>query len=198
LTQQAAAIAAGEMSSVELVTQALAAAERVQPALNSFTHILAEDAIRRAAEADASPPRGPLHGVPIAVKDLYDVEGLASTGCCAAYEDRPSATADSAVVAKLRDAGAIVIAMRGKMKLATEIAISSSAQVALLIAPVLVFAGLAFGQPMDLAFSTFEVVAVALAVSVANTVVRDAESNWLEGAFLLLVYGMLAVAFFYF
>ena len=84
------------------------------------------------------------------------------------------------------------------MDLAISIAMGSSAQVALLIAPVLVFAGVAFGQPMDLAFTAFEVVAVALAVSVANTVVRDAESNWLEGAFLLLVYGMLAVAFFYF
>jgi Ca2+:H+ antiporter len=93
---------------------------------------------------------------------------------------------------------AVLMAMKNRMDLAVSIAVGSSAQVALLIAPILVFAGLAFGQPMDLAFSAFEVVAVALAVSVANTVVRDAESNWLEGAFLLLVYGMLAVAFFYF
>ena len=93
---------------------------------------------------------------------------------------------------------AVLMAMKNRMDLAISIAMGSSAQVALLIAPVLVFAGLALGQPMDLAFSAFEVVAVALAVSVANTVVRDAESNWLEGAFLLLVYGMLAVAFFFF
>jgi len=63
---------------------------------------------------------------------------------------------------------------------------------------VLVFVGLAVGQPMDLAFSTFEVISVALAVAVATSVVRDAESDWLEGAFLLLVYGMLGVAFYYF
>jgi Ca2+:H+ antiporter len=93
---------------------------------------------------------------------------------------------------------AVLMAMKNRMDLAVSIAMGSSAQVALLIAPLLVFAGLAFGQPMDLAFTAFEVVAVALAVTVANTVVRDAESNWLEGAFLLLVYGMLAVAFFYF
>jgi Ca2+:H+ antiporter len=93
---------------------------------------------------------------------------------------------------------AVLMAMKNRMDLAVSIAMGSSAQVALLIAPLLVFAGLALGQPMDLAFSAFEVVAVALAVTVANTVVRDAESNWLEGAFLLLVYGMLAVAFFYF
>jgi Ca2+:H+ antiporter len=93
---------------------------------------------------------------------------------------------------------AILMAMKNRMDLAVSIAVGSSAQVALLIAPVLVFVGLALGRPMDLAFSTFEVVSVVLAVAVATAVVRDAESNWLEGAFLLLVYGMLAVAFFYF
>jgi Ca2+:H+ antiporter len=93
---------------------------------------------------------------------------------------------------------AVMMAMRNRMDLAVSIAVGSSAQVALLIAPTLVFVGLAIGQPMDLAFSTFEVVSVALAVAVATTVVRDAESHWLEGAFLLLVYGMLGVAFYYF
>jgi Ca2+:H+ antiporter len=93
---------------------------------------------------------------------------------------------------------AVLMAMRNRMDLAVSIAVGSSAQVALLIAPILVFAGLAFGQPMDLAFNIFEVAAVSLAVAVATSVVRDAESHWLEGAFLLLVYGMLGVAFFYF
>jgi Ca2+:H+ antiporter len=93
---------------------------------------------------------------------------------------------------------AVMMAMRNRMDLAVSIAVGSSAQVALLIAPVLVFVGLAIGQPMDLAFSAFEVVSVALAVAVANSVVRDAESHWLEGAFLLLVYVMLGVAFFYY
>ena len=93
---------------------------------------------------------------------------------------------------------AVMMAMRNRMDLAVSIAVGSSAQVALLIAPVLVFVGLALGKPMDLAFNIFEVAAVALAVAVATSVVRDAESHWLEGAFLLLVYGMLGVAFFYF
>ena len=93
---------------------------------------------------------------------------------------------------------AVLMAMRNRMDLAVSIAVGSSAQVALLIAPVLVFVGLGLGKPMDLAFSTFEVVAVGLAVAVATSVIRDAESNWLEGAFLLLVYAMLAVAFFFF
>lgn len=93
---------------------------------------------------------------------------------------------------------AVMMAVRNRMDLAVSIAIGSSAQVALLIAPVLVFVGLAVGRPMDLAFTPFEVTAVALAVAVAMSVVRDAQSDWLEGAFLLLVYGMLGVAFFYY
>jgi Ca2+:H+ antiporter len=93
---------------------------------------------------------------------------------------------------------AVLMAMKNRMDIAVSIAVGSSAQVALLIAPVLVFVGLALGQPMDLAFTTFEVVSIALAVAVAASVVRDAETNWLEGAFLLLVYGMLAVAFYFY
>lgn len=93
---------------------------------------------------------------------------------------------------------AVLMAMRNRMDLAVSIAVGSSVQVALLIAPVLVFVGLALGQPMDLAFNISEVAAVILAVSVATSVVRDAESHWLEGAFLLLVYGMLGVSFFFF
>ena len=93
---------------------------------------------------------------------------------------------------------AVLMAMKNRMDLAVSIAVGSSAQVALLIAPVLVFVGLALGKPMDLAFNIFQVASVALAVAVATSVVRDAESHWLEGAFLLLVYGMLGVAFFFF
>ena len=93
---------------------------------------------------------------------------------------------------------AVLMAAKNRMDLAVSIAIGSSIQVALLIAPILVFLGLAFGQPMDLAFSTIEVVSVALAVGIATVVVLDAESNWLEGAFLLIVYGVFGVAFFFF
>lgn len=93
---------------------------------------------------------------------------------------------------------AVWMALRNRMDLAVSIAVGSSAQVALFIAPVLVLAGWMLGQPMDLAFSTFEVAAVIVGVAVAASVVRDAESHWLEGAFLLLVYGMLAVAFYFY
>ncbi|MDF1503221.1 calcium/proton exchanger [Roseisolibacter sp. H3M3-2] len=91
---------------------------------------------------------------------------------------------------------AVLMALKDRMDLAVNIAIGSCVQVALLVAPILVFLGVAFGQPMTLAFSTFEVASVTLAVLIAMAVLQDAESNWLEGALLLVVYAVLAVAFF--
>ena len=96
------------------------------------------------------------------------------------------------------NSSAILMAMRNRMDLALNIAVGSSIQVALLIAPVLVLLGMLFHQPMDLAFSTMEVASIALSVGVVSSVIRDAESNWLEGAFLLLAYAVLGVAFFFF
>ena len=93
---------------------------------------------------------------------------------------------------------AVIMAARNRMDLAVGIAVGSSVQIALLVAPLLVFAGLIFDQPMDLAFTTFEVVSVTLAVWIGSTIVLDAESNWLEGASLLAVYAILGVAFFFF
>jgi Ca2+:H+ antiporter len=93
---------------------------------------------------------------------------------------------------------AVLMARRNRMDIAATIAIGSSVQVALFVAPVLVFVGMLVGQPLDLAFGTFEVASVALAVWITSAIVVDAESNWLEGSLLLLVYGILAVAFFYF
>jgi Ca2+:H+ antiporter len=96
------------------------------------------------------------------------------------------------------NSSAIIMALRNRMDLALNIAIGSSIQVALLIAPLLVLLGMAFHQPMDLAFTTMEVASIALSVAVASSVIRDAESNWLEGVFLLLAYAVLGVAFFFF
>ncbi|HUO53013.1 MAG TPA: calcium/proton exchanger [Gemmatimonadaceae bacterium] len=93
---------------------------------------------------------------------------------------------------------AVLMAARNRMDLALGIALGSTVQVALLVAPVLVFSGVLMGQRMDLAFSTFEVASVALAVWIASVVVQDGESNWLEGSFLLIVYALLGVAFFFF
>ena len=93
---------------------------------------------------------------------------------------------------------AVLAAKRNQMDLALNIAIGSSIQIALFVAPVLVLAShfTAHG-PMDLRFSPFEVLAVGLAVGVANLVAQDGESNWLEGVLLLAVYLILAIAFYF-
>lgn len=93
---------------------------------------------------------------------------------------------------------AVMMALKNKMDLAMNIAIGSSIQVALFVAPLLVFAS-AFGPHglMDLRFSLFEVLAVGIAVAVVNLVAQDGECNWLEGAMLLAVYLMLGIAFYF-
>ncbi|HKQ59351.1 MAG TPA: calcium/proton exchanger, partial [Candidatus Eisenbacteria bacterium] len=93
---------------------------------------------------------------------------------------------------------AVLVAMKNKMDLAMNIAIGSSIQIALFVAPVLVFISyLVPGGPMNLVFTPFEVLAVGIAVGVVNLVAQDGESNWLEGALLLAVYLVLAIAFFF-
>lgn len=117
LTEQAAGVASGALSPVELTKAAFDAAERTQPALNAFTVLFHDRAAARAKMLEGADPIGPLHGVPIAVKDLYDMEGIATTGCCAAYHDR-IAPSDSPVVAALQGAGAIIVAKTNQHELA--------------------------------------------------------------------------------
>ena len=74
----------------------------------------------------------------------------------------------------------------------------SSLQVALFVAPVLVLLGVVIGQPMDLVFTPLEIAAVAAAVGISALIAIDGETNWLEGALLMLVYAILAVSFFEF
>jgi Ca2+:H+ antiporter len=93
--------------------------------------------------------------------------------------------------------GAVVIARRGKMKLATEIAISSSAQVALLVIPVVTLASFAFKHPLTLAFRPIELIAMGGAAAFVAFVIRDGRSRRWEGALLIAVYGGLVVAFFF-
>jgi Ca2+:H+ antiporter len=83
------------------------------------------------------------------------------------------------------------------MDLALQIALGSSTQVALLVAPILVFAGVLLGQDMNLAFTPFEILALGMATGVTAIITLDGESNWFEGVQLLALYGMLAVAAFF-
>jgi len=92
---------------------------------------------------------------------------------------------------------AILMAMRNQMDLAYHIAVGSSMQIALFVAPVLVFLSYAIGQPMNLLFTTFEVITVGLAVAIVSLVAVDGESNWMEGVMLLAVYVIFAIAFFF-
>lgn len=92
---------------------------------------------------------------------------------------------------------AVEESIKNKIELSLEIAMSSSQQIALFVAPVLVFVSLLFGRRLTLVFNPFELVALIAAVGTSTLVASDGETNWLEGAQLVGVYLILAVAFFF-
>jgi len=92
---------------------------------------------------------------------------------------------------------AVLVALKNKMDLAINIAVGSSLQIALFVAPLLVFVSYAFGQPMNLHFSTFEVLAVVISVFAVRFIASDGDSNWMEGIQLLAVYLILGMAFYF-
>jgi aspartyl-tRNA(Asn)/glutamyl-tRNA(Gln) amidotransferase subunit A len=109
----AAAIASRELSPVDLVKALLDRIERLDPYLNAFLLVDAEAALKeaRAAEAEAAQGqlRGPLHGVPVGIKDIIDVSGLPTTCHSKIFADAAAATTDAECVARLRTAGAIIL-----------------------------------------------------------------------------------------
>ncbi len=92
---------------------------------------------------------------------------------------------------------AVSVAIKNNMDLSVSVAMGSSLVVALLVAPLLILIGQVIGQPMDLNFNPFEVVAVTIAVAIANLISLDGRSNWLEGALLLATYIVLGAAFYF-
>lgn len=92
---------------------------------------------------------------------------------------------------------AILLAMKNKMGAAVEIAVGSSLQIAMFVAPVLVFISLLFGKEMDLIFTTIEIAAIGVAVLIATSISKDGSTTWFEGKLLLLVYAMLGVCFYF-
>ncbi len=93
---------------------------------------------------------------------------------------------------------AVMMAIKNRMELSIGIAIGSSLQIALFVAPVLVTVSHFIGpRPMDLVFTPAEVLAIFLAVLISGHITSDGESNWLEGALLLSVYLILAIVFFF-
>lgn len=92
---------------------------------------------------------------------------------------------------------AVVVATKNKMDLAFGIAVGSSLQIALFVAPMLVFASYVIAAPLDLIFTQFEVAAVTISVLIVGFVSMDGESHWMEGVMLVGVYVILAVAFYF-
>ncbi|MBX3027398.1 amidase [bacterium] len=112
LSEASDRLARRELSPVELTRAVLARIERLDPALRAYLAVLPEAALQaaRAAEAEiaAGRRRGPLHGVPVAVKDLCDLRGTATT-CASRVRDAQPATADATCVARLLEAGAVIV-----------------------------------------------------------------------------------------
>ncbi len=92
---------------------------------------------------------------------------------------------------------AVQVAMKNKIELSLAVSLGSSLQIALFVAPLLVFISLLMGNPLQLAFNQFEVAALLAASVIASFIALDGESNWLEGAMLLVLYAIVAVAFFF-
>jgi Ca2+:H+ antiporter len=91
---------------------------------------------------------------------------------------------------------AIMMALKNKMGASVEIAIGSSLQIALFVAPLLVIISFFMGQTMNIVFSTYELVAIGVSVFIAKSISRDGSTNWFEGVLLLVVYLILGVAFY--
>ena len=112
LTDAASRIGSGSLSPVELAQECLARIERLNPALNAFITVTPELALESARRGEAEIKkgnwRGPLHGIPIALKDLIDVAGVRTTAASNQIRDR-IATDDAAIVTRLKQAGAVIV-----------------------------------------------------------------------------------------
>jgi len=92
---------------------------------------------------------------------------------------------------------AVILAVKGQMDTALNITMQSSVQIALFVTPLLVFLSYPLGHPLDLLFTPFEILAVALGVAIFSYLVMDGETNWYEGIQLLSVYAIIAVAMYF-
>lgn len=91
---------------------------------------------------------------------------------------------------------AVLMALKNKIGTSVEIAVGSSLQIALFVAPVLVFVSFLYGNTMNLVFTTIELVAIGVSVIIAKSITQDGSTNWYEGVLLLALYAILGVAFF--
>ncbi len=105
----ARAVSSGKAKASVVIDAALGRIQAAEPVVNAFTDIVAERARMRAAEIDAGRHRGPLMGVPFAVKNLFDIEGLPTRAGSKINVDGPKASRDGALVRKLEAAGAVLV-----------------------------------------------------------------------------------------
>ena len=108
-TEIAGAVMSGKVKAAAVIDATLKRIEAAEPTVNAFTDVVAERARKRAAEIDAGLHRGPLLGVPFAVKNLFDIEGLPTRAGSKINNDGPKAARDGALVRKLEAAGAILV-----------------------------------------------------------------------------------------
>jgi Ca2+:H+ antiporter len=94
-------------------------------------------------------------------------------------------------------ASAITVAIKDKMDLSLQVAVGSSTQIAMFVAPALVLISMLFGQPMTLVFQLFELVTIVFSVLIVNSIIEDGKSHWYEGMQLLITYLILALAFYF-
>jgi aspartyl-tRNA(Asn)/glutamyl-tRNA(Gln) amidotransferase subunit A len=109
----------GEIRALELVERAIRRAEQWQPVTNAFSQLWADDALAEARAVDAGLPgqRSPRSGIPVAVKDLFDVAGRETTGCSAAYRGNV-ADRDAPVIARVREVGMVMVGKTNQHELA--------------------------------------------------------------------------------
>jgi Ca2+:H+ antiporter len=165
---------------------------------------------RRLFGGEAHPMEGPVWGVGKAVAVL----AAATIGVALESEILVHATTEVTRVLGLspvflglivvpiignaaEHSAAVVLSRKGQIDLGLQIALGSSTQIALLVAPILVFSGILMGQEMNLVFRPFEVLALGLATIVAAIITLDGESHWFEGVQLLAVYALVAVGAFF-
>jgi aspartyl-tRNA(Asn)/glutamyl-tRNA(Gln) amidotransferase subunit A len=113
------ALLRGEVRALELVERSIRRAERWQPVINAFSLLWADEALEEARAVDAALPgqRSPRSGIPLAVKDLFDVAGKETTGCSAAYRGNV-AGGDAPVIARIREIGMVMIGKTNQHELA--------------------------------------------------------------------------------
>ncbi len=134
----------------------------------------------------------------VAIESELLVGSLESTRAALGLTDLFVGVIVVAIVGNAAEHGsAILMALRNKMDLSVAIATTSTTQIALFVAPVLVLLSLLTANVLTLDFEAFELLAVALSVAALATVVSDGKSNWYEGFLLVMVYAILAVAFFF-